>query len=176
MCGLLLNHKEEKISPLKPSLRQPCVWSVSNFVFLAFEYERRRLIPSLAVSSSHRQCTFIWTPLPNLLPDSPAFYPLHYRPPQNINTQHRNRKLKVVSGIADGFSWPLDKPDKEKRSPFAGCKSVRVELNIVAVLSLRAKYVESNNVPLTAVAYCVTENNGNCFYWYKCQWSPCNYW
>jgi len=42
---------------LKLALRQPWVWSVSDFVFLASAYEIWWPVLSLAISSSHRHCT-----------------------------------------------------------------------------------------------------------------------
>ena len=40
---------------IKLSLRQPCVWSVSDFIFLATAYESGWPVLSLTVSSSHWQ-------------------------------------------------------------------------------------------------------------------------
>ena len=48
-------HEEEKQS-FKLALGQPCVWSVSDFVFLASVCEGRWPVLSLIVSSSHWQC------------------------------------------------------------------------------------------------------------------------
>ena len=48
---------EEEEQSLKLALRQPWVWSVSDFIFLASAYEGGWPVLSLAVSSSHRQCT-----------------------------------------------------------------------------------------------------------------------
>ena len=53
----LMAEEEEEEQSLKLTLRQPWVWSVSAFILLATAYEGRWPVPSLAVSSSHWQCT-----------------------------------------------------------------------------------------------------------------------
>ena len=52
-----VNIDEEEEQSLKLALRQPWVWSVSDFIFLASAYEGGWPVLSLAVSSSHQQCT-----------------------------------------------------------------------------------------------------------------------
>jgi len=49
--------EEEKSNPPMLTMIQPGVWSVSDFVFLALAYEGRWPVLSLAISSSHWQCT-----------------------------------------------------------------------------------------------------------------------
>ena len=46
----------EEEQSLKLALRQPWVWSVNDFIFLASAYEGGCAILFLAVSSSHWQC------------------------------------------------------------------------------------------------------------------------
>jgi len=50
--------EEEEDQSLKLALRQPWVWSVSDFIFLATAYEGGWPVLSLTFSSSHLQCMF----------------------------------------------------------------------------------------------------------------------
>ena len=49
--------EEKEEQSLKLTLKQPYVWSVSDFIFLASANEGWEWVLSLAVSSSNQQCT-----------------------------------------------------------------------------------------------------------------------